>query len=269
MLYIMGYENKPEAKGNIMSGHSKWANIKHQKDAADKKKGKIFSRIGKEIMVAAKMGGGDPNANPRLRSALTAARAANMPNANIDRAIKKGCGELGDVVFKEIVYEGYAPGGVAVLVDCLTDNSNRSASEVRFCFDRGNGNMANSGAVSRIFSRQSHFVITGEWADEEKLMEIVLDAGAEDLSVEDGVAEIWAAPSAFEDIAGALEKAGVKCDEAEVVRRPEMTVPINDLSVAKQVMRMVESLEDLDDVQMVTANYEIADAIAEQLEAEE
>ena len=251
-----------------MSGHSKWANIKHQKDAADKKKGKIFSRIGKEIMVAAKMGGGDASSNPRLRSALTAARAANMPNANIDRAIKKGLGELGDVVFKEIVYEGYAAGGVAVLVDCLTDNSNRSASEIRMAFDRNNGNMATSGAVARLFSRQSHFVITGENADEEKLMDIVLDAGAEDLIVEDGVAEIWGAPQAFEAIFKALETAGIATEEAEVVRRPETTVEINDASVARQILRLVDRLEELDDVQMVTANYEIADEIAEQLDAE-
>ena len=165
-----------------MSGHSKWANIKHKKDAADKVKGKAFSRIGKEIMVAAKMGGGDPGSNPRLRSALTAAKAVNMPNANIDRAIKKGLGELGDVVFEEIVYEGYAAGGVAVMVDCLTDNRNRSISEVRQIFDRNGGNLAASGAVARLFPRKAHFVITGEWADEEKLMDIVLDAGAEDLT---------------------------------------------------------------------------------------
>ena len=251
-----------------MSGHSKWANIKHQKDAADKKKGKIFSRIGKEIMVAAKMGGGDANANPRLRSALTAARAANMPNTNIERAIKKGLGELGDVVFKEIVYEGYAPGGVAVLVDCLTDNSNRSASEIRTAFDRNNGNMATSGAVARLFTRQAHFVITGENADEEKLMELVLDAGAEDLVVEDGVAEIWAPPQAFEQVFKALEEAGIATEEAEVVRRPETTVEIADASIARQIIRLVDRLEELDDVQMVTANYEIADSIADQLEEE-
>ena len=138
-----------------MSGHSKWANIKHKKDAADKLKGKAFSRIGKEIMVAAK-NGSDPDSNPRLRAALAAAKAANMPNANIERAIKKGSGELGDVVYEEIVYEGYAAGGVAVVVDCLTDNRNRSISEVRMVFDRNGGNMAGSGAVSRIFQRQAH-----------------------------------------------------------------------------------------------------------------
>ncbi len=249
-----------------MSGHSKWANIKHKKEAADRVKGKAFSRIAKEIMVAAKMGGGDPDANPRLRSALTAAKAVNMPNANVDRAIKKGCGELGDVVFEEIVYEGYAAGGVAVIVDCLTDNHNRSTSDVRMTFDRNNGNMAGSGAVSRLFRRQAHFVITGEWADEEKLMDVVLDAGADDLSVEDGVAEIWADPEYFEPIFKALEAKGITTDEAEITRKPDLTVEITDPKIASQVLRLIERMEDLDDVQSVTGNYTIADDIADQIE---
>ena len=189
-----------------MSGHSKWANIKHKKEAADKVKGKAFSRLGKEIMVAAKMGGGDPNANPRLRSALAAAKAANMPNANVERAIKKGLGELGDVVYEEIVYEGYGAGGVAVIVDCLTDNRNRSISEVRMAIERNNGNMAGSGAVARMFKRQAHFIISGEWADEEKLMDVVLENGANDLEVEDGIAEVWADPEFFEDLLKVFEE---------------------------------------------------------------
>ena len=249
-----------------MSGHSKWANIKHKKEAADKVKGKAFSRIGKEIMVAAKNGGGDPNSNPALRSALTAAKAVNMPNANIERAIKKGTGELGDVTFEEIVYEGYAAGGVAVLVDCLTDNRNRSISEVRMVFDRNGGNLAGSGAVARMFTRMAHFVITGEWADEDKLMDIVLDAGAEDLTVEDGVAEIWAAPDAFEALAKVFEEKGIPTDEAEITRRPEMTVPVTDPKVASQVMRLIDRMEELDDVQRVTANYDIDDEVAAQIE---
>ena len=249
-----------------MSGHSKWANIKHQKEAADRKKGKIFSALAKEILVAAKTGGADPNSNAKLRAALTASRAANMPNANIERAIKKGLGELGDAVFKELLYEGYGAGGVGVLVDCLTDNANRSGSEVRSTFDRNCGNLGSSGSVSRLFSRQTHFVITGENADEDKLMDLVLDAGAEDLIVEDGVAEIWADPSAFEAIADALEKAGIKSEEAGVVRRPLTTVNITDVDTAKQILRLIERLEDLDDVQSVTANFEIDDSIAEALE---
>ena len=249
-----------------MSGHSKWANIKHKKEAADKAKGKMFSRVGKEIMVAAKNGGADPNSNPALRSALAAAKAVNMPNANIERAIKKGIGELGDVVFEEIVYEGYAAGGVAVIVDCLTDNRNRSISEVRMAFERNNGNMAGSGAVSRLFKRQAHFVITGEWADEEKLMDIVLDAGANDLIVEDGEAEIWADPENFEALVKVFEENGIVPETAEQTRKPEMTVNITDAKVASQVIRMIEKLEESDDVQNVTANYLIDDSIADQIE---
>ena len=248
-----------------MAGHSKWANIKHKKGAADKKKGKIFSRLAKEIMVAAKMGGGDASANPRLRSALTSAKAANMPNANIDRAIKKGLGELGDVTFEEIVYEGYGAEGVAVLIECLTDNRNRSASEVRMTLDRNSGNLATSGAVSWMFHRQAHFVITGENADEDKLMDIVLDAGADDIEVEDGVAEIWGAPETLEPIMEALKAAGIETEEAGVVRRPENTIELKDVNKAKQVLRLIERLEDLDDVQEVTANFEIDDSIADQV----
>jgi len=248
-----------------MSGHSKWANIKHKKDAADKARGRIFSRLGKEIMVAAKMGGGDVDTNPRLRSGIAAAKAANMPNANIERAIKKGLGELGDVTFEEIQYEGYAAGGVALLIDCLTDNRNRSASEVRTTLDRNNGNLASSGSVAYMFKRQSHFVIEGENADEDKLMDIVLDAGAEDLIVEDGVAEIWGEPSAFEAIADALAAAGITASEAAVTRRPDNTVSITDVHTAEQVLKLIDKLEDLDDVQEVTGNFEIDDSIADQV----
>ena len=250
-----------------MSGHSKWANIKHKKEAADKQKGKMFSRVGKEIMVAAKNGGADPATNPALRAALTAAKAVNMPNANIDRAIKKGIGELGDVVFEEIMYEGYGAGGVAVIVDCLTDNRNRSISEVRMAFERNNGNLAASGAVSRMFKRQAHFIITGEWADEEKLMDIVLDAGANDLIVEDGEAEIWADPENFEALVKVFEENGIVPETAEQTRRAEMTVNITDAKVASQVIRMIERLEESDDVQNVTANYLIDDSIADQIDA--
>ncbi|MCP3965152.1 MAG: YebC/PmpR family DNA-binding transcriptional regulator [Lentisphaerae bacterium] len=251
-----------------MAGHSKWANIKHKKAAADKKKGKVFSRIAKEIMVAAKMGGGDADSNPRLRSALTSAKGVNMPNVNIDRAIKKGLGELGDVVFEELTYEGYGPAGVAVLVECLTENRNRSASEVRMVFDRSGGNLASSGAVAWMFHRKAHFVITGENADEDKLMEIVLDAGAEDIEVDGEVADIWGPPESFEDIMKALEEAGVATDEAAVERQPENTVELKEVKEGNSVLRMIDKLEDLDDVQAVTANFEIADEIADQIEAD-
>lgn len=248
-----------------MAGHSKWANIKHKKGAADKKKGKIFSRIAKEIMVAAKMGGGDASANPRLRSALASAKAANMPNANIDRAVKKGLGELGDVVFEEIVYEGYGAEGVAVLIECLTDNRNRSASDVRMTLDRNCGNLAASGAVSWMFHRQAHFVVTGENADEEILMDIVLDAGAEDIEAGDGVADIWGPPECLEAVMEALTEAAVEIEEAGLVRRPENTIVLKNIDKAKQVLRLVDRLEDLDDVQEVTANFEIDDSIADEV----
>ncbi len=249
-----------------MAGHSKWANIKHKKDAADKKKGRIFSRIAKEIMVAAKNGGGDASANPRLRAALASAKASNMPNDNIDRAIKKGLGELGNAIFEEITYEGYGAGGVAVLVECLTDNRNRSSSEVRTSFDKCNGNLAASGAVSRLFNRRAHFVITGDAADEEKLMELTLDAGAEDIECEDGYAEIWAEPNALEAISNVLREAGITPDEAEVIQRSDLICEINDLSVANALTRLIDRLEELDDVQQVSHNGNISDEILEQME---
>ncbi len=252
-----------------MSGHSKWANIKHKKGAADAKKGKIFSKFAKEIMVAVKNGGKDPDANPRLRLALAGARAANMPRENIDRAIKKGAGELGDVVFEEITYEGYGPAGTALIVECLSDNRNRTLGDVRMTFDRTGGNMANSGAVAWMFMRKAHFVIEGENADEDKLMDVVLDAGAEDIEVDDGVAEIWAAPEAFEDIQKALEAAGIEPGESGIVRKPENKVDVKELSTAQQILRLIDKLEDLDDVQAVHHNAEIAEDVLDQIAAED
>lgn len=252
-----------------MAGHSKWANIKHKKAASDKKKGKIFSRLAKEIMVSAKYGGGDQDTNPRLRTALAAAKAANMPNANIEKAIKKGCGELEGVNFEEIVYEGYGAGGVALLVDCLTDNRNRTASEVRMVFDRCNGNLAGSGTVTWMFHRKSHFVIEGENADEDKLMEIVIDAGAEDIEVDEDIAIIWGPIEAFEDIAKALENAGIETNEGAIIQHPDNTIEITELSVAQQVLRLVDRLEDLDDVQAVHGNFDISAEILDQIEENE
>jgi YebC/PmpR family DNA-binding regulatory protein len=249
-----------------MSGHSKWANIKHKKGAADIKKGKVFSKLAKEIMVAVKDGGSDADANPRLRTALAAAKAANMPNVNIDRAIKKGAGELDGVTFEEIIYEGYGAGGVAVMVECLTDNRNRTAGEVRMTFDRNQGNLASTGAVTWMFHRKSHVVVTGENADEEKLMDIVLDAGAEDIEIDEDMAEIWAPVEAFEDIVKALEAAGVETSEAAIVQHPENTVEIKDVAIAQQVLRLIDKLEDLDDVQSVTANFDIDTEILEQID---
>ena len=253
-----------------MSGHSKWANIKHKKEASDKKKGKIFSKLAKEIMVCVKQSGKDPNSNPRLRMALIEARSANMPRENIDRAIKKGAGELGNVVYEEIVYEGYGPQGTAIIVECLTDNKNRTIGDVRLTFDRNNGNLAASGAVGWMFQRKAHFVITDEAnANEEKLMDIVLDAGAEDIEVEDGMAEIWAAPEAFTDIAKALEDAGIETTESGIVRRPDNTVGVNDLSTAQQILRLVDKLDHLEDVQAVHHNANIASEVLDEIDAQE
>lgn len=249
-----------------MSGHSKWANIKHRKASADKKKGKIFSRLAKEIMIAAKQGGADAELNPLLRSALASAKAQNMPNVNIDRAIKKGVGELGDVNFEDILYEAYGPAGVAMLIEVLTDNRNRSASEVRMILDRNGGNLASSGAVSFMFQRKAKFVVSGEWADEDKLMEVVLDAGAEDIEVDEDVATIFGPPDAFLAIAKALEDAGIKTEEGDTVRHPDNTVELVDLKDANQVLKLIDKLEELDDVQAVYSNFEIADEIADQVD---
>lgn len=252
-----------------MSGHSKWANIKHKKEATDKKRGQAFSKLAKEIMVATKVGGKDPASNVKLRMALASARAANMPRDNIDRAIKKGAGELGNVTYEEITYEGYGPAGTALIVECLTDNKNRTIGDVRMTFDRNGGNLAASGAVAWMFQRKSHFVIEGENADEEKLMDLTLDAGADDITVEDGVAEIWAAPEAFSDLAKVLEDNNIACSEAGITRQPENTVEIKDVSTAQHVLRLIDRLEELDDVQSVHANDDIAPEILEQIDAME
>lgn len=253
-----------------MSGHNKWSSIKHKKGAADAKRGKIFSRVTKEIMMAAREGGGDPELNARLRQAVIAARAANMPNDNIIRAIKKATGEIAGPAMEEIQYEGYAAGGVAVIVHCLTDNRNRTAADVRSLFTRANASMAANGAVSWMFHRKSRFVVEGEHADEEKLMELLLDAGVdvEDISVDDGTAEIIGAPDAFGAIAAALEKAGIPISESSVIMAPENTTAVSTKEDAKKVLRFIEALEDYDDVQVVYSNLEIPDELAAQLEGD-
>ena len=254
-----------------MSGHNKWSSIKHKKGAADAKRGKLFSRVTKEIMMAAREGGGDPELNARLRQVVLAARAANMPNDNIVRAIKKATGEIAGPAMEEIQYEGYAPGGVAVIVHCLTDNRNRTAAEVRNIFTRGNASMAGNGSVAWMFHRKSRFMVEGENANEEKLLELLLDAGAdvEDIQVTDGTAEIVGAPEAFTPIVAALEKAGIPIAESSVVMVPENTVPVATKEEARKVLRFIEALEDYDDVQVVYSNLDVPDAVMEQLAAEE
>ena len=243
-----------------MAGHSKWANIKHKKGAADKKRGRVFSRISKEITVAARSGG-DPNANPRLRTALTAARAVNMPKANIDRAIKKGTGEIEGEAFVEMSYEGYGHGGVAILVECLSDNKNRTASEIRLIFDRNGGKLAAMGAVSRMFQRKARFVVSEENADEETLFDLLVDAGAEDISTDNGIIEILGPPESFEVIAATLEENGIKTEESGVAQHPMTLTAVEDPETARKLLSLLDKLEDQEDVQAVYSNVDIPDEV--------
>jgi YebC/PmpR family DNA-binding regulatory protein len=252
-----------------MSGHSKWANIKHRKGAADIKKGKVFSRLGKEIMVSVKYGGKDPATNIRLRTALTAARDSNMPKDNIERAIKKGAGETGETInYENIFYEGWS-NGIAVLAECLTENKNRTASEIRLVFDRNNGTMAGGGSVVRLFHRKAHFVVKGENADEDKLMNVVLDAGAEDIEVDDGVAEIWGPQESYDTISKALANAKIATEESGIVQKPDVLVDVKDPNIARQVLGLVEKLEENDDIQAVYSNFDISDEVLEKAMAEQ
>ena len=248
-----------------MSGHSKWSTIKRKKGAVDAKRGKIFTKLIKEIMVAAKMGGGDPGGNPRLRSAILAAKAVNMPKDNIDRAVKKGSGGLDGVIYEEIRYEGYGPSGVAVLVDCMTDNRNRTVSEVRYAFSKSGGNMGESGCVGFMFDKKGVIIVDKAVITEDKLMELALDAGAEDVVEEDELFKVLTAPAEFNAVSEALEKAGVKMESASIDMIPQTTTEITDEKVARRVINMVELLEDNDDVQNVYANFDIPDELMETL----
>lgn len=247
-----------------MSGHNKWASIKHKKAIADSRRGKAFTKIIKEITVAAKSGGGDANSNPRLRTAIQAAKDANMPADNIDRAIKKGTGELEGVSYEEITYEGYGPDGAAILVQCLTDNKNRTAAEVRSIFSKANGSMAGAGAVAWIFEKKGLIVISSENSSEDQLMEVAVGAGAEDLKTEKDHFEVVTGPHEFEAVKSALEKAGVKTESAEVTMLPKNTTPVSADS-ARTVLRLIEGLEDHDDVQHVYTNADIPEEVMKEM----
>jgi len=246
-----------------VSGHSKWSTIKRKKGAADAKRGRIFTRLIKEITVAARMGGGDPEGNPRLRSAVSTAKSENMPKDNIDRAIKKGTGELEGAVYEEISYEGYGPGGVAVLVDCMTDNKNRTVADIRHAFSKSGGNLGETGCVSWMFDKKGSILIEKSAIDEEELMEKGLEAGAEDVLEEDNEYQVITGPDDFESVREALEADGLEFIEAAVSLIPQNTVEITDEKTAKQVLRLLESLEDHDDVQSVSANVDIPDELME------
>jgi len=243
-----------------MSGHSKWASIKHKKGALDAKRGKIFTKIIREITVAAKAGGGDPTMNPSLRTVIATAKAANMPSDNIEKAIKKGTGELEGVNYEEITYEGYGAQGTAVFVQCLTDNKNRTAADIRSIFSKHNGTMAGQGSVAWMFEKKGLIQIPSVQMEEDKLMELALNAGAEDFVNNEGSYEIKTAPHDFDKVKDSLVKAGLKPDSAEITMIPKNTVEVDE-SHAKSVLNLMEALEDNDDVQHAYANFNIAEAI--------
>ncbi len=249
-----------------MSGHSKWSTIKHKKGAADARRGKIFTKLIKEITIAARMGGGDPNGNPRLRSAVTAAKAENMPKDNIERAIKKGTGELPGVSYEETTYEGYGPGGVAVLVEILTDNRKRTVADIRHIFSKNAGNLGETGCVSWMFEKRGMVVFDKSKADEEKVMNTALEAGAADVRETEKEFEVITEPGDFEAVKKKLEDAGLQPLYAEVTMVPQSTIRLTGKE-AQQMVRLMESLEDSDDVQHVYANFDISDAEMEQLSA--
>lgn len=249
-----------------MSGHSKWATIKHKKGAADAKRGKVFTKLIKELMVAARMGGGNPEGNPRLRAALLAAKAENMPKDNIDRAIKKGTGELEGVNYEEFAYEGYGPAGVAVLVDIMTDNRNRAASEVRHIFSRNSGNLGEAGCVAWMFNKKGSIVFDKKAMPEEELIELALEAGAEDVKDQEDQFEVITSPEDFLNVKAAFDDRELKYELAEMTMSPQTTVRIEDPKTAQQLLRLMDALEDSDDVQNVYANFDIPDQIIESLE---
>src|ERR1051326_8301345 len=242
-----------------MSGHSKWHTIKHKKGALDAKRGKLFTKLIKEIQVAARTGGGDPDANARLRKAITDAKGANMPNDTIDRAARRGTGAEEGVSYEEITYEGYGPGGVAVMVDSMTDNRNRTVSEIRHIFGKNGGNLGTAGAVNWMFEKKGYIVVSKDAKAEEELFEIVTDAGAEDLRDDEDNFEIITAPNDFDIVVEAIKKAGIEPQVAEVEMVPKEYKKLEG-GDARLMLKLMESLEDHDDVQKVSANFDISEA---------
>ncbi len=244
-----------------MSGHSKWASIKHKKGAADAKRGQLFTKLIKEITAAAKTGGGNSEGNPRLRLAIAKAKEANMPKDNIEKAIKRGTGELPGVVYEEVLYEGYAPGGVAVLVEALTDSKNRTTAEVRNLFSRNGGNLGGSGSVAWIFQKKGYILVEKSKVEEERLMDLVLGAGAEDLKSAETTYEITTSVKDFEALKQVLTQAGIPWQSADLTMLPTSTVPVTNEAAAKRILAFMEALEEHDDVSHTYANFDIPDAI--------
>ena len=241
-----------------MSGHSKWSTIKHKKGAADKKRAKIFTKLIKEITVAARMGGGDPTANPRLRHAIDSAKAQNMPKDTVDRGIKKGTGDMDGVNYEEIMYEGYGPGGVAVMVECLTDNKNRTIADVRYIFNKAGGNVGTDGCVAWMFDKKGVISISKENADEDALMEVALDAGAEDIKDEGDSFDVLTAPEDFDAVKDAIDGAQISCEVAEISMVPQNTTAVSGKE-AEQMIKFMEALDDNDDIQNFYTNADIPD----------
>jgi YebC/PmpR family DNA-binding regulatory protein len=250
----------------FMSGHSKWANIKHKKGKADAARGKVFSKIAKEITVSARSGGGDPSANITLRALIVKAKAVNMPNDNIDRAIKKGTGELAGAALEELMYEAYAPGGVGILVQALTDNKNRAASEIRNVFTKNGASLAQQGAVSRSFQRKGQIYIDAAGVDEDTLMNIVLEAGAEDMQRDGDQFEVLTAFTDYSAVCEEISKAGLTAASSELTMLPDLPTDIKDKEQAQKVMKLIDALDELDDVQNVYGAFEIDDAILAEME---
>lgn len=249
-----------------MSGHSKWANIKHRKGAQDAKRGKLFTKLIREITVSARMGGGDQNSNPRLRAALLAARGQNMSKDTMEKAIKRGVGDLDGAEYQEVRYEGYGPGGVAIIVDTLTDNNNRTVADVRYIFNRYGGNMGTTGCVSYMFDRKGHILF--EEFDEDRLMEAALEAGAEDVVIDGNTCEVITDPEALEAVREALIAVDAgKLTESSIILRPQTTVTLDEKH-AISMLKMLDKLEDNDDVQHVSSNFDIPEDIMERLAAD-
>jgi YebC/PmpR family DNA-binding regulatory protein len=250
-----------------MSGHSKWSTIKRKKGKADAQRGRLFTKIIREITVAAKAGGGDPTANPRLRTAIDSAKTANMPTANIDKAIKRGTGELPGVNYEEQAYEGYGPAGVAIMVETLTDNKNRTTSEIRHILTKHGGHLGEVGCVSWMFNQQGSIIVDKDKAGEDEVMTVALEAGAEDVVAETDYFEVVTAPKDFDRVKKAFDQKGVAYSSAELTRNPQTTVKVEGKQ-ASQILKIMDALEDHDDIQKVYANFDVPDEVMEELTKE-
>lgn len=247
-----------------MAGHSKWANIKHKKMREDAKRGRIFTKVAREIIVAARLGGGDPDKNPRLRRAIQLAKSVNMPKENIERAIKRGTGEIEGVSYEEVIYEGYGPGGVAILIEAITDNRNRTVSEIRSIFTKYGGSLGESGCVSWMFEKKGVIKVSREKIDEEKLMEIAIEAGAEDVKEEDEFYEVITEPSEFYSVKKVLEEKGVEIERSELTYIPNTTVRVEG-EKAEKLLKLLEALENHDDVQNTYSNFDVPEEVLSSL----